>query len=398
MRTEFLLWAFVASIATCPEAVLTRKHKSGLRQPALSDVASVDAASKAQAQITKFGPGNCIAAFRNADGHCELETHCKDHDISKFPVKFICIDAGGQKVRHVFAAGSFDPEEQFDTLIECKSCLAEKEEVIQVIADAAPSPASAGSQHRKKKEVQEEDDDEAGGSPLRALKDEVKELEGFMMNTSAELQKLNAKVYSKDFQAGAAPAPAAAAGGAAQAEAKPVKLVHRGVPHPEQRSDVVTPEAARPDRVELQARRVREERRRREEEDEDADSDLVAATKKAEAVASSLSSAMRSAEERDEAAPVAQPTAAPIAAAAEQPKSEIVPLASEDEGEEEDINNRENDKSDAPASDNEDPHNAVSFSALQQQHRDDGDADEGGEDAEETSEDDDAQSDEDASE
>jgi len=298
----------------------------------------------------------------------------------------------------VFAAGSFDPEEQFDTLIECKSCLAEKEEVIQVIADAAPSPASAGSQHRKKKEVQEEDDDEAGGSPLRALKDEVKELEGFMMNTSAELQKLNAKVYSKDFQAGAAPAPAAAAGGAAQAEAKPVKLVHRGVPHPEQRSDVVTPEAARPDRVELQARRVREERRRREEEDEDADSDLVAATKKAEAVASSLSSAMRSAEERDEAAPVAQPTAAPIAAAAEQPKSEIVPLASEDEGEEEDINNRENDKSDAPASDNEDPHNAVSFSALQQQHRDDGDADEGGEDAEETSEDDDAQSDEDASE
>jgi hypothetical protein len=169
-------------------------HRTGLLSQSKAPTSeNIDATQKDSTKLGKFGPGNCIATWRNEDGHCEIETKCKEHDISKYAVKFICIDAGGEKVRHVFAVGSFDPEEQFDTLIECNKCLAEKQETIEVIAD---TPA-----HGQKKEKESE---ELGGSPLAELRSEVKDLEAFMMNTSAELQKLNKKVYSEDFKPKAA--------------------------------------------------------------------------------------------------------------------------------------------------------------------------------------------------
>merc|ERR1719316_447578 len=34
-----------------------------------------------------------------------------------------CVDAEGSTTRHLFGVNSFDPEETFDTLVECKLCL-----------------------------------------------------------------------------------------------------------------------------------------------------------------------------------------------------------------------------------------------------------------------------------
>jgi hypothetical protein len=205
MHLALAFWGLAAAVLTTCEAALRRLSK----QP-LSD--TVDAALRARSEVAKFGPDNCISTWRNEDGHCELETRCKEHDISKYAVKFICIDDGGEKVRHVFAVGSFDPEEQFDTLIECKKCLAEKEETIQIIYDSPPTKKGEKPSKIKKaslKKTEEEEEEELGGSPLKALRNEVKELEGFMMNTSAELQKLNTEVYSDGYKPPGSPKPVA---------------------------------------------------------------------------------------------------------------------------------------------------------------------------------------------
>lgn len=221
-------------------------------------------------KLAKFGPGNCIATWRNEDGHCNVETHCKDHDISKYAVKFICIDDGGEKVRHVFAAGSFDPEEQFDTLIECKKCLAEKEEKIQVIAKSG------------------EKTDEPGAAALTELRQEVKDLEAFMINTSAALQKLNAKVYSKDFhqqQQVKTTAPQASA----------ASLVHHETVHH-------TLKAAGHPRIEAEAERVRKAHKSHRDDDVKQLATRIAASRP-----SSLTGALRTAEARSDKIPVQQP-------------------------------------------------------------------------------------------
>jgi hypothetical protein len=347
-----------------------------------------------------------------------LETHCKEQDISKYPVKFICIDDGGEKVRHVFAQGSFDAQEQFDTLIECKQCLAEKEETIQVIAETPPQGAHGKNKKPEKKE-EEEEPDSVGGSPLKDLKDEVKALEGFMMNTSAELQKLNAKVYSKGFQPTivAMPPPCVNCDTVGKkAGAKAVKkaassLVHHQTHHQELRSQVVHPQVADPAGVQAQALRVRKEHRRQLDED-DTDEDkssvktLAAATQKAAAVASSLAVALKTAEERDDSAPAQQPAKAQMVLPKAAPKNKHLEVSlpkahkDDDDGSDEGEDNAEDSSIPQSADEFEREEEAIdakpSFSALQQH----GDSDDGGEDDEEsaTAADDEESADEDASE
>lgn len=397
----------------CSEAALLGRsrgqHRTGRHHTELPASANIDAALTAATTKTKFGPGNCISTWRNEDGHCEIATQCKEQDMSKYAVKFLCIDDGGEKVRHVFAEGSFDKEEQFDTLIECKQCLAEKQEQLQIIGEEPQ-----GSHGKKVKPEREED------SPMKMLKAEVKSLEGFMMSTSAELQKLNAKVYSKDFKPNAkAPCKdcnnvGKKAGAKARSPPGAASLVLHKPVHREQGSLVVHPQIVDPRRVEAQALKVQKEHRSELAEDEEDVKGLTAATKEAEAVAVSLAGALRGAEQQDQSVPPRQPAKAQmLLPKADAPKprqtasfSVSLPKAhhsdEDDEGDDEgeDDSTTDDESSSIPQSadaferQEEQEDEKPSLSALQQQSGTDGEEDA----MSDSSDDAEVQEDEDASE
>jgi len=333
--------AVVAAWVPGYEAGVLRASKSPLS-------AEVDATLAARAEVAKFGPGNCIGTWRNEDGHCEVETKCKEHDISKYPVKFICMDDGGEKVRHVFAAGSFDPEEQFDTLIECKKCLAEKQETIEIISDDPP----AGKKKKGGKKEEKPDEEQLGGAPLKELRNEVKQLEAFMMNTSAILQKLNAKVYSAEWKPPAdvkkpsenkdkkADKKAAAKDGAAAAS-----LVHHSSAHHHRERSA---QVVEPLRIQAEASAVKKLHQRRIEEDDSEPEDVQRPRKavqiqdrKTEAM-SSLAGALKVAEERDDEFPAHRPARSPMVLSMphfkqRQPKKKlVVDLVGSDDADDED--------------------------------------------------------------
>lgn len=346
------LWAAAALTVVAPtcEAALSHRvanaaaaaRRTGLLRHAREPVSStVDAAARAHSEVSKFGPDNCVATWRNEDGHCEVETHCKEKDISKYAVKFICIDDGGQKVRHVFAVGSFEAEEQFDTLIECKKCVAEKQETIEIIADVPPpkNAASNGAKNSLKTPQGGDpaDSEQLGGAPLKELRNEVKELEAFMMNTSAELQKLNAKVYSDGYK----PRLIVPDANSSQVANKAISpgtptvssLVHHTTAHRHQEVESIRVEAAR----------VRREHRRRLEQDDDDDFDRPRAALRIaardEAATSSLAGAVQTAEQRDDDVPAGQPQTSRMelstAKAPQKPKPLVValPTATDDDAE-----------------------------------------------------------------
>jgi len=359
MHTALAFWALAVVLPTCEAALSHRsgtkahssKRRTALRQVKLPLSDGVDAALLLQSVHSKFGPGNCMATWRNEDGHCQVETKCKDHDISNYAVKFICIDDGGEKVRHVFAAGSFDADEQFDTLIECKKCLAEKEETIQIIQDL-PAGNHSSLQKKTKKEEEEED---PGGAPLAELRDSVKQLETFMWSTSDALQKLNAKVYNVSFLPPKDKKPCVDCKKIGEkAAAKAVKaassLVHHGSAHHR--------EVGEPLRVDAEAALVKEEHRRQlaeEDGDEPPRKALKVAVSKLAGVASSLASAVRSAEVADDAAPAAQPAKAQMvlraATEVKQAHSLVVNLPKAD---------RHDDDSEENSDDDEDKEDGIS--------------------------------------
>jgi len=176
MRVALVLWSLATLLVPCSEATLLGRsrgqHRTGRHHTEVHGIvtANVDAANLFWG-LSKFGPDNCISTWRNEDGHCEIKTHCKEQVMSKYAVQFLCIDDGGEKVRHKFAPGSFDEEEQFDTLIECKQCLAEKQEQLEIMGDEP-----RGSHGKKVKPEQEQDSDASAGAPLKMLKEEVKSL------------------------------------------------------------------------------------------------------------------------------------------------------------------------------------------------------------------------------
>merc|ERR1719217_1956499 len=59
-----------------------------------------------------------------------IRTQCKGQDISNYDVGLLCVSnvTSGDNVRHLFGKKSFDPEEEFDTLIKCEKCLGMKAE------------------------------------------------------------------------------------------------------------------------------------------------------------------------------------------------------------------------------------------------------------------------------
>lgn len=78
---------------------------------------------KSGPSVSRYGPQTCVSTWRNAEGHCVLQTACQNVDISSYEFGLVCVDAKGLKTKHTFGRGSFDVSETFDTLAECSECI-----------------------------------------------------------------------------------------------------------------------------------------------------------------------------------------------------------------------------------------------------------------------------------
>eukprot|EP00929_Paragymnodinium_shiwhaense_P070537 TRINITY_DN35717_c0_g1_i1.p1 TRINITY_DN35717_c0_g1~~TRINITY_DN35717_c0_g1_i1.p1 ORF type:complete len:539 (+),score=152.68 TRINITY_DN35717_c0_g1_i1:73-1689(+) len=73
--------------------------------------------------VSRYGPDNCVSTYPDKDGHCVMETNCKQESILNFDFSFFCEENDGSETQHVFGQGSFDAVEKFNTLLVCKRCL-----------------------------------------------------------------------------------------------------------------------------------------------------------------------------------------------------------------------------------------------------------------------------------
>merc|ERR1712196_710244 len=79
---------------------------------------------KEEAKKVRYGPKDCVSTWRDdKTGHCQVKTNCTGVDTTEYMFGLICENDDG-KVRHLFGKDSFDAEEEFDSLIVCKTCLA----------------------------------------------------------------------------------------------------------------------------------------------------------------------------------------------------------------------------------------------------------------------------------
>merc|ERR1712139_550359 len=100
---------------------------------------------------------------------CMMKTDCKkqadDGKLKDYDFGLTCVAEDGKSVRHLFGTNSFDPEETFDTLIDCKLCIG-----LDVKAmDKKTSLASA----------------------VKSLSEEVKEFNASMTKIQEDVKKLN---------------------------------------------------------------------------------------------------------------------------------------------------------------------------------------------------------------
>jgi len=70
-----------------------------------------------------YGPGGCVATYRSTTGTCIMQTRCTGKDTSDYNFGLTCVENDESSTRHLFGVNSFDAEEEFDTLVECKLCL-----------------------------------------------------------------------------------------------------------------------------------------------------------------------------------------------------------------------------------------------------------------------------------
>mmetsp|Transcript_45588 Transcript_45588/g.72098 ORF Transcript_45588/g.72098 Transcript_45588/m.72098 type:complete len:375 (-) Transcript_45588:58-1182(-) len=209
----------VFAICSSSDAVVVTSVRSGsssavkktslLRAASTASMRALQAAVDAKdGDVSRFGPRGCISTWRNEDGHCQIATKCQARDLKDYPIKLLCKDGDGQMVRHVFPGGSFDPEEQFDTLIRCEQCMADTQNV--AISDEAKSEddsddeeaqsdreqigsvteVSKNSRGERGSEATSESSSKSDGEsldrgPLNDLRDQVTELEGFMKKVDA---------------------------------------------------------------------------------------------------------------------------------------------------------------------------------------------------------------------
>jgi hypothetical protein len=74
-------------------------------------------------QVAKFGPGECVSAFRSDAGTCMIQTRCTGQSLSGYDVGVTCVDDTGDYTRYSFGNDAFLSEETFNTRIPCSECL-----------------------------------------------------------------------------------------------------------------------------------------------------------------------------------------------------------------------------------------------------------------------------------
>jgi len=129
--------------------------------------------------VDKYGPGDCVETWRGTTGTCTVRTRCKDQDVSNYDFGMLCVQntSSGENVKHLFGKGSFDKEEEFDTLIKCEQCLGLKADP----APADPAPAATPAANADPEKLVEKVNNlvaEVGTmtTDMGKLKDEVKSL------------------------------------------------------------------------------------------------------------------------------------------------------------------------------------------------------------------------------
>jgi hypothetical protein len=82
---------------------------------------------KNETKVSKYGPDGCISTYVSRKNTCMMKTECKkqaeEGKLKDYDFGLTCVEESGKSVRHLFGTNSFDPEESFDTLIDCKLCI-----------------------------------------------------------------------------------------------------------------------------------------------------------------------------------------------------------------------------------------------------------------------------------
>jgi len=128
--------------------------------------------------VSFYGPANCVKTYLGEKGTCIMETNCTAESIKDHELGLTCVEKDGKSARHLFGKNAFNPEETFDTLIDCEICLG-----LDVAKLDKPMSIK---------------------DTIVSLKTEVEGLKKSMESVESDVKKLNAKVF---------PAPAAAAEG-----------------------------------------------------------------------------------------------------------------------------------------------------------------------------------------
>jgi len=74
------------------------------------------------ANVSKFGPKNCVEISQSKNKTCVFSTNCKKEDITEFEFAFTCTTSDNEVAKHSFGLGGFDEKETFDTEVPCETC------------------------------------------------------------------------------------------------------------------------------------------------------------------------------------------------------------------------------------------------------------------------------------
>jgi hypothetical protein len=82
-----------------------------------------DLVAEPKHNVSFYGPDHCVQTYLGEKGTCIMKTKCKGEAIKDHELGLTCVEKDGKSVRHLFGKNAFNPEETFDTLIDCEICL-----------------------------------------------------------------------------------------------------------------------------------------------------------------------------------------------------------------------------------------------------------------------------------
>lgn len=176
----------VAAVAT---ATSTRTNSSAVLLKGSVDK-KPDLPKATRKDVERYGPSNCVSVYKDQDGHCVMETDCTQDAVAEYEFAFLCEETDGTHTQHVFGKGSFDAKENFNTLVECRRCLAFKPD--------SPKP-------------KQQDNDALLKDEVSSLKDMITGLRGRMSALTATIQRISGRMFPEtQTPAGMTPAMQAA--------------------------------------------------------------------------------------------------------------------------------------------------------------------------------------------